>query len=70
MLQGISLKDDKCSFSRGGQVKGGRMVMLQKWSLNWRENGHFRDVVSCLEGGWSFYRGVYFNGHMIFYCIL
>ena len=24
---------------RGGQFNGGRMVMLQKRSLNWRENG-------------------------------
>ena len=34
----------------GGQFNGGRMVMLQKWSLQWRENGHAMEVVS-LNGG-------------------
>ena len=33
---------------RGGQFNGGRMVMLQKWSL--------------MEGEWSCYRGGKFNG--------
>ena len=28
------------SYCRGGYFNGGRMVMLQKWSLYWRENGH------------------------------
>ena len=32
----------------GGQFNGGRMVMLQKWSL--------------MEGEWSCYRGGNFNG--------
>ena len=40
------------------------MVMLQKWSLYWKENGHVTDVVSFMEGEWSFYRGAHFNGHM------
>ena len=30
---------------RGGHFNGGRMVMLQKWSLYWRENGHFTEVL-------------------------
>ena len=25
---------------RGDKFNGGRMVMLQKWSVSWRENGH------------------------------
>ena len=33
---------------RGGQFDGGRMVMLQRWSL--------------MEGEWSFYRGGQFIG--------
>ena len=33
---------------RGGQFDGGRMVMLQRWSL--------------MVGEWSFYRGGQFNG--------
>ena len=49
---------------RGGHFNGGRMVMLQKWSLYGRENGHVTDVVSFMEGEWSFYRGAHFNGHM------
>ena len=49
---------------RGGHFNGGRMAMLQKWSLYWRENGHVTDVVSFMEGEWSFYRGAHFNGHM------
>ena len=40
------------------------MVMLQKWSLYWREYGHVMDVVSFMEGEWSFYRGAHFNVHM------
>ena len=35
----------------GGQFKGGRMVMLQRWAL--------------MEGEWSFYRGGQFNGGRI-----
>ena len=33
---------------RGGQFNGGRMVILQRWSL--------------MEGEWSSYRGGKFNG--------
>ena len=40
------------------------MVMLQKWSLYWRKYGHVMDVVSFMEGEWSFYRGAHFNVHM------
>ena len=39
------------------------MVMLQKWSIYCREYGHVMDVVSFMEGEWSFYI-------CIFYCIL
>ena len=49
------------------------MVKLQKQSVYWRgnghtevvlwrENSHVRGVVSFIEGEWSFYRGVHFNG--------
>ena len=33
------------------------MVMLQRWSVQWRENGHVTEVVSLMEGEWSCYRG-------------
>ena len=42
------------SCCRGGHFNGGRMVMLQKWSLYWRENGHVKDVVIFFQGEWSF----------------
>ena len=28
---------------------GGGMVMLQRWSVSWRENGHVTEVVSLME---------------------
>ena len=34
----------------------GRMVMLRRWSVSWRENGHFTEVVTLMEGKWSCYR--------------
>ena len=46
------------------------MVILQKWSLYWRENGHVMDVVSFMEEEWSFYRGAHLMDICIFYCIL
>ena len=59
-----NLMEGEWSCYRSGHFNGGRMVMLQKWSLYWRENGHVADVVSFMEGEWSFYRGAHFNGHM------
>ena len=46
---------------RGGQFNGGRMVMLQKLPVSWRENGHVTEVVSLMEGEWSCYGGCHFN---------
>ena len=46
---------------RGGHFNGGRMVMLQKWSLYLIENGHI-EVVSFMEGKWSSYGGGQFKG--------
>ena len=50
---------------RGGQFSGERMVMLHRWSVQWRENDH-RDFVRLmqgqLEGEWSCYGGGQFNG--------
>ena len=43
--------------------------MLQKWSLYWREYGHVMELVSFMEGEWSFYRGTLMY-ICIFYCIL
>ena len=34
----------------GGQFNGGRMIMLEGWSVLWRENGHFTEVEILMEG--------------------
>ena len=44
------------------QFNGGRMVMLQRCSLQQRENGHCIEVASLKEGEWSCYGGGQFNG--------
>ena len=36
------------------------MVMLRRWSVQWRENG-LTEVVSLMEREWSCYRGGQFN---------
>ena len=62
----VSLVEREWSYYRGGQFNGGRTVMLQKWSLcwrengdteviSWRENGHVTEVASLMEGKWSCY---------------
>ena len=41
------------------------MVMLQRWSVSCRENGHVTEVVSLMEGEWSCYRsGHFYEGRM------
>ena len=49
---------------RGGHFNGGRMVILQRWSVQWRENGHVTEVVSLMEG--ECYRGGQFNEGIMF----
>ena len=53
----------------GGQFNGIRMV--RRWSVLWRENGHFTEVLTLMvmlgrwplrEEEWSLYGGSYFNG--------
>ena len=34
---------------RGGQFNGGRMVMLRRWPVSRRENGHATEVVSLMN---------------------
>ena len=36
-------------------MEGGR-IMFQRWSVQWRENGHVTEVASLMEGEWSCYR--------------
>ena len=59
--------EGKCSCYRGGQFIGRRMVMLQRWSVKWRENSHLTEVASLMEGEWSCCRGGHTfseNGHV------
>ena len=35
---------------RGGLLNGGRLVMLEMWSVKWRQNGHVMEVDSLKEG--------------------
>ena len=53
--------EGKWSCYGGGQFKPGRMVMLQRWTVYWRENGHVTEVASLMEGAWPCYRGGQFN---------
>ena len=42
------------------------MVMLERWGVLWRENGHVTEVVSLMEREWSCYIGGHFNeGRMV-----
>ena len=50
MLQRWSLMEGKWLSYRGGQFSGGRMAMLQWWSVYWKENAHVPEVVTLMEG--------------------
>ena len=46
----VSLMEGEWSCYGGGQFNGGRMIMLEGWSVLWRENGHFTEVEILMEG--------------------
>ena len=46
MLQRWYLMEGTWSCYREGQYNGGRMVMLRRWSVSWRETGHVTEVVT------------------------
>ena len=46
------------------------MVMLEKWSLYWRENGHVTDVVSFTRENGHFTEVLTLMDICILYCIL
>ena len=48
--------------NRGDHVNGKKMVILQKWSVYWRENSHLTEVESLMDGEWFCYRGGLFLG--------
>ena len=63
----FTLMEGEWSYYRGGQFKGGRinggrMVMLQRWSVQYRKNCHITEVVSLVEREWLCYRNRQFNG--------
>ena len=45
-----SLKEGEWSSYRSGQFKRGKMVMLQRWPVFCRENGHVTKVVTLMGG--------------------
>ena len=49
MLEVVRLIEGEWLCYIGGQFNGGRMVMLQRWSVLWKRE-------------WSCYRGSHFNG--------
>ena len=38
------------------------MIMLERWSVQWRENGHVKVVASLMEEACSCYIAGQFNG--------
>ena len=54
--------DGEWSCYGGGQFSGGRIVQLQRWPVQWRKNGHVKEVASLREGEWSCYRSGHFKG--------
>ena len=39
----VSLMESEWSCYGSGQFNGGRMIMLEGWSILWREHGHFTE---------------------------
>ena len=59
MLQGQFNGEQSCY--RGGQFNGGSIVILRRSPFQWRENGHFTEVLTLMEGEWFCYKGGLFN---------
>ena len=53
------------SFYINRKFNGGRMVMLRRWAVLRRENGHVTEVASLMEGELSCYRGGHCKGRRI-----
>ena len=43
----VSLMEREWCCYGGGQFNGGRMII--RWSVLWRENGHFTEVLNLME---------------------
>ena len=56
-IEVASLMEGEWFCYKDGVFNGGGMVMLERWALLWRENGHVTEVVTLMEGEWSCYRG-------------
>ena len=55
--KGGQFREEEWSCYGGGQFNGGRMVLLQRQPVQWREIGHVRGVASLMEGEHSCYGG-------------
>ena len=44
--RGGQFREGEWSYYVGDQFNGGRMIMLQRWIVSWRENGHVTEVVT------------------------
>ena len=62
VMEVASVMEENCHVTEVVTLMGGRMVMLQKSPVSWREHGHATEVVSLMEGERSCYRGGQFNG--------
>ena len=62
MLEVVTLMKGEWSFYINRKFNGGRMVMLWRWPVEWREHGHVTEVVTLMKGEWSFYINQKFNG--------
>ena len=58
--RGSQFNEERRSFYGGGQFNGGRNVTEVVSLIG--KNGHVTGVASLMEGAWSCYRGVHFNG--------
>ena len=59
-----SLKEEERSCYKGGKLNGGSVHVTEVARL--RENGHVTEVVTLIEGEWSYYRdGQFKEGRMV-----
>ena len=61
----VSLMEGQWSCYREGHFNRGRMVILQRWSLQWRENGHVTELVSVGRENCCYRIGQFNGGSMV-----
>ena len=60
------IMEGEWSCYRSGHFIGGRMVMLRMWSVLWRENGQFTEVLTLME----YVYFIVFYGEWVVFCFL